>query len=177
MTSPILAWEAAGAFVISILGSLLHFVFELLGGWPPAALIAAVNESTWEHLKLAFWPALCYALLERRFLRPLPANFWAAKAAGILAMPLVIVGGFYGYTALAGGNVLWADISLFVVAVFAGQILSARLMKRAPFGRSTRRAALGLLILLTAAFSLATYFPPRAFLFQDPRSGKYGILK
>lgn len=65
----IFSWEVVGAILISFAGSLLHFVFELFNGWPPLALTAAVNESTWEHLKLAFWPALVYALIEWRFFR------------------------------------------------------------------------------------------------------------
>lgn len=65
----IFRWEIAGAVLISLAGSLFHFVFEFFNKWPPLALIAAVNESTWEHLKLAFWPALVYALIEWRFFR------------------------------------------------------------------------------------------------------------
>lgn len=58
----ILFFEIAGIFFISLSGSALHFVFEWLEEWPPVALIAAVNESVWEHLKLAFWPGMIYAL-------------------------------------------------------------------------------------------------------------------
>ena len=38
-----------------VAGTLLHFVYEWFGGnvW---AVIGAVNESTWEHLKLLFFP-------------------------------------------------------------------------------------------------------------------------
>src|SRR6056297_1692189 len=59
----ILSREMAGAVFIILVGSTLHFVFDWTGGWRPAALFAAVNESIWEHLKLAFWPGLAWALL------------------------------------------------------------------------------------------------------------------
>jgi len=167
----IFAWEITGAVLISLAGSLLHFVFDLFNRWPPIALIAAVNESVWEHLKLAFWPALIFALIERPFLRQQAKNFWPAKAAGILAMPLIIVSVFYGYTALAGHNVLWADISLFVLAVFVGQMLSYRILIHRPFAPGTKIAALILLALMIAAFSLLTFFPPHGPLFRDPRTG------
>jgi hypothetical protein len=172
----ILTWEIAGAVLISLAGSLFHFVFEFFNKWPPLALIAAVNESTWEHLKLAFWPALVYALIEWRFFGRQMKNFWVAKAAGVLAMPLVIISVFYGYTALAGHNFLWADISLFVLAVFAGQMLSYRILLGRPFPSGANIAASIVLALMLAAFLFLTFFPPHLSLFSDPRTGQYGIL-
>jgi len=173
----IFMWEVAGAVLISLAGSLFHFAFDLFNKWPPVALIAAVNESTWEHLKLAFWPALIYAFIEWPFLWRYAKNFWAAKAAGIFVMPLTIVSVFYGYTALAGHNVLWADISLFVLAVFVGQMLSCRILLRRPFPSGVKVVAVIWLALMIAAFSLLTFFPPHCPLFCDPRTGQYGILK
>ena len=173
----IFTWEILGFVIISLSGSFLHFVFELLGEWPPAALIAAVNESTWEHLKLAFWPALFYALIEWPFFRRQAKNFWTAKAIGLLAMPLVIVSVFYGYTALAGRNFLWADISLFVLAVLIGQLLSSWILLRPSFGSRRKTPAVILLVLMIAAFSLLTFFPPHHPLFRHPRTDQYGILR
>jgi hypothetical protein len=173
----ILIWEIAGAVFITFSGSLLHFVFAILGEWPPAALIAAVNESVWEHLKLAFWPALIFALIQWPFLRRHVKNFWTAKAFGILVMPLIIAAVFYTYTAFTGTNILWLDIPLFVVAVAAGQMLSFALLVRKPFGSRIRIAAAALLLVMTAAFSLFTFIPPHCPLFCDSRTGEYGILK
>lgn len=52
----------------------VHFSTFYTNGAPAArlrALIGAVNESTWEHLKLLFFPALLYTLLESMlFVRP-----------------------------------------------------------------------------------------------------------
>jgi hypothetical protein len=172
----IFAWEIAGFVFISLSGSLLHFAFEFFGEWPPVALIAAVNESVWEHLKLAFWPALLYAFIERPLFGKRAKNFWVAKTVGIFVMPAVIVSGFYGYTALAGGHILWADISLFMLAAFVGQMVSFGLLLRRTFPSSIKLPALTLLALMVAAFSLLTFFPPHSPLFYDPRTGQYGIF-
>lgn len=173
----ILAWEMTGVVVISLSGSLLHFAFEFFGEWPPVALVAAVNESVWEHLKLAFWPALIFAFIEWPFFRRKVENFWTAKAAGIFVIPLGIVLLFYGYTALAGGNVLWADISLFLVAVLIGQMLSYRIMARRRSAARFKTAAIILLALMIIAFSSLTFFSPKWPLFRDSQTGLYGILK
>jgi len=172
----IFIWEIAGAFIISIFGSFFHFVFALLGEWPPSALIAAVNESVWEHLKLAFWPALFFALIEWTFLRKETKYFWTAKAYGMISMPIIIASFFYGYTAISGHNILWLDISLFVFAVFAGQMISYRLMLRHSISFKAKFLAVILLVLMVASFSLFTFFPPHCFLFCDPRTGQYGII-
>lgn len=173
----ILRWEMTGVAFIILLGSFLHFLFDLLGQWPPAALVAAVNESVWEHLKLVFWPALLYALLEWPFFRRRVRHFWPAKAAGLFVMPAIIVAGFYGYTALIGRHIFWIDISLFVIAAFAGQRIGAALLLWDSPRPAVRVAAGALLVLMIAVFSLGTYFPPRVPLFRETGSGQYGIPK
>ena len=54
-------WSIAGVVVTLVTGTLLHFVHEWFGGgfW---ASIGAVNESTWEHLKLIFWPMFLFGI-------------------------------------------------------------------------------------------------------------------
>ena len=63
-------------------------------------MIAAVNESIWEHLKLVFWPGLLFPLFENNFLKEWVANFWIAKLFSLLIMPLVIALGWYGVVAI-----------------------------------------------------------------------------
>jgi len=173
----ILTWEITGTVIISLLGSFLHFAFALFGEWPPVALIAAVNESVWEHLKLAFWPALIYALIEWPFFRRKIKDFWIAKIYGIFTMPIIITSFFYGYKTLMGHNILWVDISLFVFAVFAGQMFSYRLLLRQSFAAGIKTLAIILLVLMVTVFSLLTFFPPHCPLFCDPQTGLYGILR
>jgi hypothetical protein len=173
----IFRWEAAGAVFIVLAGSALHFVFEWTGGFRPVAWLAAVNESTWEHFKIGFWPALLFALIELLAWRGnRPVNFWAGKAACLWAMPLLIGTIFYGYKAVLGRHFLWADILLFVLAAAAGQYLSFRIIAGRPLAAARRRLAAAGLLLLILAFALSTYFPLRMFLFVDPRNGGYGIL-
>ena len=165
-----LVWELAGIPFIVTIGSALHFAFEWSGFWTPLALFAAVNESTWEHLKLAFWPCLFWAILECRRIDVDQDLFWAAKGYGLLIPPIVIVTVFSSYTAILEYNILAVDISIFILAVALGQIVSARQLTRSrlPFGRM-------LLTLQILAYATLTFVPPSVPLFQDPRTGDYGI--
>ena len=51
-------WEIVGFIATGLFGTLLHFVYEWTGGNRVIAVFSAVNESTWEHMKLLFIPEL-----------------------------------------------------------------------------------------------------------------------
>ena len=172
----IAGWTTLGFFFINIVGSLLHFAFQWTGSWRPTALIAAVNESTWEHLKLAFWTAFVFSLLEYRHLYKKAHNYVIGKTTSLYLIPISITIFFYGYLWVLGHDSLFLDIAIFVVAVGIGQIVSYCTMVAGRFGFRVNLVALIMLIIITAAFCLFTYFPPHMFLFKDPITGGYGII-
>ena len=49
-----------GMIAVMVLGTLWHFGYEVLGETRIAGYIFPVNESTWEHMKLAFYPMLLF---------------------------------------------------------------------------------------------------------------------
>jgi hypothetical protein len=169
-----LKWELLGIVFIIVLGGALHFVFDLSGEWTPLALIAAVNESVWEHLKLGFWPAIIYFLIEYRYIRKSSGNFLFAKAIGILLIPAAITVLFYAYTAFIE-DMLAADLIIFVVAVVAGQLTSYKVLTVSPLPSWVNRLGMVLLIFLAIAFCTLTYYAPQLPIFRDPIGGGYGI--
>ncbi len=177
MNKKLLLWEIIGIVVIIFAGSALHFVFELTGHFAPVALIAAVNESTWEHLKLAFWPMLIFALIEYRYVKALAPSFWPAKTVSLWLTPILIVVFFYGYQWITGADNLIADITIFAVAIIIGLLVGLKLMTRPAPKPATKIAAWVGLAIILAAFCLLTFFPPKIFLFQDPISNGYGIIE
>jgi len=175
MQSKILKLELIGALFIIFLGSLLHFAFEWANKFWLVGIFSAVNESTWEHLKLAVIPALLWMLIEMRLLKERPENFFFAKTKGIYAMPFFIVVIFYSYKAILGKNFLVLDILTFVIAVILGQLLSYKLMFWKSLPKIYNKIAIVFLLLLFFAFVIFTFYPPHNFLFQDPIDLKYGI--
>jgi len=175
-TRRIFFFELGGAAFMVAVGSAMHFLFDLAEGWRPLALIAAVNESIWEHLKLAFWPGLFWAGLA-----PLPAGLrrrdvLAAKGPGLLVTTVLIVAVFTTYVTILGHNILALDIGTFVIAIMIGQALSVVLLTGGAFQRRAFiRAGLGLLGLQIIAYSLFTYLPPDHWLFIEASSGLRGI--
>ena len=175
-------WEVVGFLFIVIAGSGLHFAFELSNFWRPVALFAAVNESTWEHLKMVFWPALFFFIVRYLCLkdRHCFSQFWTAKALCLFLMPLVIAVGWYAAVGLTGKNYFSVNIGLFVGAVFVGQAASYAILSGKMTANYRPLPAVTLILLLVIAFSLFTYFPPEIFLFEHmdlENSGQYGILE
>jgi hypothetical protein len=177
MNSKILKLEIWGMVFISFLGSFLHFTFAFSHKFWLVGAFSAVNESTWEHLKLAVMPAILWMLLEFFFFKIRSANFWPAKVTALWLAPILIIVFFYSYTAILGKNLLIFDISIFILAVILSQIASYKIITaKSDFSR-LKTISLVLLIILSIAFVIFTFFPPHNFLFLDPVSNLYGIIK
>ena len=174
MKEKVLQWEIGGIVFIILLGSFLHFAFELSGYSRVVALVAAVNESVWEHLKLGFWPAVLYALIEYPFVKR--ENFVIAKAVCVYVIPFSIVVLFYAYTAILGHSILFLDILIFMIAVILGQLASYKILLAHDLPEWMNVAGAGAAILLAILFMVFTFYPPHMFLFEDPLTGGYGIL-
>jgi hypothetical protein len=171
----VLVYEIVGTVLIVILGSVLHFTFEWSGGNPVVGTFSAVNESVWEHLKLVFWPALLFMLIEYVPLKKMTGNFALAKTAGICLAIILIPTIFYSYTAITGKSIFVVDISTFVVVVIIGQTIGYKLLTHKKLPENLNRMSLVLLVLLGTAFVLFSFYPPQLPIFRDPTTGKYGI--
>jgi len=171
-----LLFHVFGAIFTIFLGSLLHFIYELSGSLKPVAIIGAVNESTWEHLKIAFWPAFIFAIIEYFSYGKNQKNFYFAKVKELYIIPFLIIVLFYSYTAFMDHN-LFLDIFIFVLAIIIGYMVSYKILVWQRDFSKYKILSIGLIFILVIAFSLLSYFPLENFLFLDPVTGSYGIIK
>ncbi|HAV77992.1 MAG TPA: hypothetical protein DCX53_11640 [Anaerolineae bacterium] len=180
MKNKLLLWEIGGFFFIGVVGAALHFTYEFSNfSSNVVAYFSAVNESTWEHLKMVFFPGLVFSLVEYTYVRDKVNNYLIAKTASLFIMPLVIVVGWYIYAPIVGNYIFAVDLSLFYLAVLTGQIISYKLLTRTKLETKYNTIAVGVLSLLIITFSLFTFYPPHIFLFEHldlKDTGKYGIL-
>ena len=48
--------------IISVLGTISHFLYDISGHNKFVGLFTAVNESTWEHIKIALTPTILFII-------------------------------------------------------------------------------------------------------------------
>ena len=169
-------WTWAGFFTAAVLGTLGHFAYDWSGKSLPVGAFCAVNESTWEHMKLLFVPFFLFTMVEFIvFAEPL-RSFFAAKAAsillGLLAIPVI----FYSLGGMFGKTPDWVNITIFFLADALLYFMSFRLLTRGALrGGAWQLAGFLLLWALAFAFVFFTYRPIRLPLWQDPTNGLYGL--
>ena len=169
-------WELAGALFTAALGTLLHFTYGWSGGWSVAAAFSAVNESTWEHMKLLFFPLFLFSVVQVCVMGRNYPNFLAVRAVSILTGLVLIPVLFYTYTGVLGRSVDWVNIALFFLAALGAFLLDFRLLRRSRISAPWQQI-LGLIVLWALAFCFVwcTFHPVELALWRDPVTGGYGV--
>ncbi len=158
-------WELLfGVLLISGLGIFLHYAYELSDNNQFVALIAPVNESIWEHLKMAFYGMIIYALIEYIFIGKEQKNFIFAKAFASLLACFLLAVLYYGYTNFLDPE-LYLDIIIFVIAILIAQLISYAIMKSKFHFYGLNYIGLIAIFLCTFVFSSYTYEAPNDEIF------------
>jgi len=140
------------------------------------AWLAPVNESVWEHLKLGFWSLTLYSLVEYWFIKDSVKNFIAAKAAGILALQLFVLGVFYAYTSVTHTEIPMVDIAAYIIGSFICQIVGYLILTSGKL--PTAVTILSVIFLLAHAVLLVvfTFAPPEGHMFKESTAPLMGNL-
>lgn len=170
-------WGLAGLITITVLGFLLHYLFSWTNGSKIIGLFVPVNESVWEHLKLGYWSVLVFSVAEYPNIKHNVSNYFFAKTIGVLALEITIIIIFYGYTLIAGKDILWLDILSYILGTVACQYLTYIFLKSKPFSTLTNGLSLTVFIAIGILFGVATYYPPHSEVFKDHNDNTYGIYK
>ena len=177
MKQTISRWQLAGFLVTSVLGTFLHFLFDLTGGSLVAALFSAVNESIWEHIKLIYYPMLLVSLLEYRAWGKTVEGFWCVKLRGMLLALVLIPALYYTYTGALGISADWFNVSIFFITAAAVYGAETKQLREGQACRLSGRISFVLLLAIGVLFVYFTFGAPRIPLFRDPVTGTYGFLK
>lgn len=168
-------WQKGGFLFTSAAGSLLHFLYEWTNQSILVAPFSAVNESTWEHMKLLFFPMFVFSLLENRFVSERYNNFRCAKlfgtAVGLFLIPVL----YYTYTGALGVTADWFNIAIFFISAAAAYFTETVILKRVVSLSKSSFLCFVVLCLIALAFIIFTFVQPKIPLFQDPVTGMYGI--
>ena len=177
-----------GFFVVSIVGTLFHFVYDWCGQAWFVGLFVPVNESTWEHMKLMFIPMLLYITFCFWFVRRKINRKYITKKNskeekynelykivypglfGNIVATWSIPFLFYGYKGILGFEVAWIDIGTFFISVFIAFALQYHILVNS-YKKQTVNCGKTLLIvnlIQLFAFILLTYYPISLGIFISP---------
>ncbi len=154
-------------FIIGILGTLGHFVYEWTGKIYTVGLFFPVNESTWEHLKLLLFPTLIYFTVEYFTLKERPCNYIASSVIGIFIGMLTIVVVFYTYKGVIGTNIDFINILIYFLGVITTLIARQIFLKNLKCNISIIYFLIPILI-FTMLFTLFSYNAPKLGIFEAP---------
>ena len=174
MKKDLFLWNFGGFVFTSVAGTLLHFLYD----WTKSILAApfsAVNESTWEHMKLLFFPMFIFALIQSYFFREF-GNFWCIKLIGILTGLILIPVLFYTINGIFGKTPDFINIGIFFIAAATVFIIEACLLKSYHCCNSPHIPFL-IICFIGLLFIIFTFMTPHIPLFQDPVTNTYGYQK
>lgn len=167
-------WALVGYAVTVFGGTLLHFLYEWLEEAVWIAPFSGVNESTWEHMKLLFWPMFIFAIIQSFFFKN-EKDFWCVKLKGTLIGLMLIPVLFYTYNGVIGRSPDWINIAIFFVSAGVAYIFEAWQLKKGNNNCKHPRLAFVLLCVIGIMFVVFTFKTPKIDVFIDPITGKYGI--
>src|SRR5690606_32744073 len=119
-------WMIVPLFLI---GSALHFTYDWSKHNKFVAIFSAVNESYWEHIKIAFWPLFLLYLIEFFSGGYKLSSFIPAKTIALYTVPIAMTAITYGYKYITKKNILALDISSFFVVIAIAQLTGTQFLK------------------------------------------------
>lgn len=163
-----------GFLFVSILGTFFHFTYKLFNKNKISSIFSAVNESTWEHIKMALSASFLLGIFEGI---NLPINYFFAKSISIIIVILLIPILFYGYKMFTKKSYLVIDILIFYIAVFVSQYLYYYIINNIKEIFVLNYLGCIILFIIFAFYLLLTIYPLKNELFLDPITKKYGVNK
>ncbi len=176
MQKNLFRYSLTGFIFVSIIGTLCHFIYKWSGYSIAAAFFCPVNESTWEHLKLLFFPYLIWTVIEYKLLKKDNSELdgiLLSKLIGSVAGMAAIVIFFYTYTGAIGKSIDILNILSFFIGVGVSFLIDSLLIRQNKL-RFDNSAIAGFTA-IAAVFIIFTFAPPLIPLFKDPITSVYGI--
>ncbi|MBR2479346.1 MAG: hypothetical protein IKB47_02960 [Clostridia bacterium] len=166
--------QLLGFGVTALGGTLLHFLYDWLGESVFVAPFSSVNESTWEHMKLLFWPMFIFAVVQSFFFKD-RKDFWCVKLRGTLLGLILIPVLFYTYNGVIGKSPDWINIAIFFISAAVAYIYETRLFNSGKLSSQNSKRSFIWLCVIAVLFVVFTFRTPELGIFKDPLTGELGI--
>lgn len=150
---------------ISVLGVLSHFAYEWSGNNRIVGMFCATNESTFEHLKLIFFPMLLLTIIEYFLYYRQDSTFLGNRFLAILCGMAFTVVAFYTSWGIIGKIIDPLNIAIYLIAIMVALKVDKK-RENATTSINNHYALIGFII-FTIMFLLFTNNPPKLGIFYD----------
>ena len=160
--------------LISSVGTLFHFMYDITKHNKFIGLFAAVNESTWEHIKIALTPTILWSLMDGAVFG-INENYFLAKFICLVIIIVLMPVLFYGYNYLFKKESVIFNILSFYIVIIASQYVFYSILNINPVGYVYNYIGCVGTFIIFGAYMTLTLMPIKNFIFKDPISHKYGF--
>ncbi len=154
---------------IGIIGAVSHFVYAWTNYNHIVGYFFPINESTWEHLKILFYPTVLFSFLEYIFVKREIKNYVPSVVISILAGMLSIIVLFYTYQGFIGLNIDFLNIAIYYISIIIMLVVKNKIIVSEKF--SSQNSSLFFLLIcfvFALLFIFFTYNPPSIAVFTPP---------
>lgn len=165
-----------GIVIAFLLTFPLHFLYDKLPCFI-TSIVAPVNESIWEHMKILFGSILISGVVQKMIVKTKKLNInnvcISNFTAALCSIPIFLIMFLPVYNVI--GENLVITIIIMLIAIIISEIISYLIMKRKDLNLENMTIIFVLIVYII--FGVLTYFPPQQELFLDPTNLTYGIKK
>lgn len=161
------SYAVIGSIFVIIIGSISHFIYDWFGNNFILGFIFPINESTWEHMKLCFFPMLLYSWYMGQKLRYAYPCITSSLLAGTLLGTFLIPIIFYTYSGILGHNIIFLDITTFIVSILLAFFAIYKLALSCRTDAYIHSLQF-LVLIIAVCFFIFTYYPLNIGIFHVP---------
>ena len=150
-----------------IFGIGMHFV---IGALPSGGIsvflgnIFPVNETSWEHMKMMWYPFLAVGIIFT--LKTGNRGYFASFVVSAVMAMLMNLGAFSLYQSFSGKSILFLDITIFISTMLSGALLGCELSQK-KWAQKLLPLWVALAVMITVGIIWLTYYPGKGYVFLD----------
>ncbi len=149
---------------LTMLASLFHFLYDWTDNFF-VALVAPVNESVFEHIKIIFYPLLILGIIFS-FSKKFNPSKWIIS---LIIAPIMMLFLYYFSNGIIGEDIIWVNIFLTFLTFYFSLLLTDHIN----FNISL---PIGIVIigLIISFLIYLTFYPLKSPIFLDSQTNTYG---
>lgn len=168
--------KVLGVIFAFVLCFALHFLYDFIPCFI-TSIIAPVNESIWEHMKILFTSIIISGVIQKIILMKKNIKFnnicFSNFIGALFSIPIFLLI-FLPINNLIGENIV-VNITLMFIVIVISQLISLFIMNRQDY--KFEKLAILFVIMVYVVFGFLTYYPIKSDLFLDKSNHTYGINK